>query len=331
MNQILGFLPLPVAVFLGSFLLSAVMGMIMIPWLRKLKMGQTVREDGLKSHYTKNGTPTMGGLIFLSSMVIIGIVLSFSGYQLLPYMLLTIGCGVVGFYDDWLKVVRKHNKGVSGKQKMIALGFLSVLFIVWCVRSGTKMNYIAIPFVGIYDPWIIPVWLSGLFALFLLLAFTNGANLTDGVDGLAGSVSLVAFVAFGVIFSFQAENDEVRLFCALMAGSVLGYLLYNIHPAKVFMGDTGSLALGGAVTCIAIATGMPLFLIIICGIYAIEDLSVMIQVFWFKRTGKRVFLMAPIHHHFEMAGWKETKIVKMFTAVGVVLGLIAIAATRWWA
>ena len=164
--------------------------------------------------------------------------------------------------------------------------------------------------------------------IFILLAFTNGVNLTDGVDGLAGSVTLVALTVLGVLFSFRAELDAARLFSALMAGGVLGYLLYNLHPAKVFMGDTGSLALGGAVSSVAIAAGMPLLLVFVGVIYVVEDLSVMIQVFWFKRTGRRVFRMAPIHHHFELCGWKENKIVWVFSGVGMLFGLLALLASR---
>jgi phospho-N-acetylmuramoyl-pentapeptide-transferase len=326
MMTLMDITPLPVVAFLAAFAVSALSGLLVIPWLRRLKLGQTVREEGLKSHYSKTGTPMMGGLLFLIAMLVVGIPLTFFGYRLWPFMLVTLGCGAVGFADDWLKVVRKHNQGVTGKQKMVLLGLVAIAFVVWCLFAETGVRQWVIPFVGMGFPWMAPAWLAALFGVFILLAFTNGANLTDGVDGLAGSVTLVAFTLLGLVFSLQPAWDDARLFAAVMAGGVLGYLLYNFHPAKVFMGDTGSLALGGAVASVAIATGLPWILILAGGVYVIEDLSVMIQVFWFKRTGKRVFRMAPIHHHFEMGGWKENRIVLVFSAAGVVFGLLALLA-----
>lgn len=325
-KPIFGFLPLPVAAFLAAFAISALSGLLVIPWLVRLKVGQTVREEGLKSHYAKTGTPLMGGLLFLIAMVVVGVPLTFFGYNLWPFLLVTLGCGAVGFADDWLKVVRKHNKGVSGKQKMLLLGLVAVAFVAYCLLTDTDIRQWIVPFFRSVSPWMAPAWLAAGFGVFILLAFTNGANLTDGVDGLAGSVTLVALTVLGVIFSLQPRWDEARLFSAILAGGVLGYLLYNFHPARVFMGDTGSLALGGAVASIAIATGLPLILILVGGIYVIEDLSVMIQVFWFKRTGKRVFRMAPIHHHFELGGWKENRIVLVFAAVGLLFGLLGLLA-----
>lgn len=326
MRSLFEITPLPVVAFLAAFAVSALSGLLVIPWLVRLKVGQTVREEGLKSHYAKTGTPLMGGLLFLIAMVVVGVPLAFFGYKLWSYMLVTLGCGAVGFADDWLKVVRKHNQGVTGKQKMLLLGLVSLLFVVWCLLTDTDIRSWIVPFIGIRAPWVVPAWLAAGFGIFILLAFTNGANLTDGVDGLAGSVTLVALTLLGVIFSLQPRWDDARLFSAIMAGGVLGYLLYNFHPARVFMGDTGSLALGGAVASVAIATGLPLILILLGGIYVIEDLSVMIQVFWFKRTGKRVFRMAPIHHHFEMGGWKENRIVLTFAGLGVLFGLLALLA-----
>lgn len=270
----------------------------------------------------------MGGLLFLTAMAVVGVPLCLAGYNLWPYMLVTLGCGLVGFADDWIKVVRKRSKGVSGRQKMLALGLVAFLFVAWCLLGGTEIRNLVIPFAGMDAPWTVPFWLAGALGIFILLAFTNGVNLTDGVDGLAGSVTLVALTVLGVLFSFRAELDDLRLFSALMAGGVLGYLLYNFHPAKVFMGDTGSLALGGAVSSVAIAAGMPLLFILVGIVYVVEDLSVMIQVFWFKRTGRRVFRMAPIHHHFEMVGWKENKIVWVFSGVGILFGLLALLASR---
>jgi phospho-N-acetylmuramoyl-pentapeptide-transferase len=326
MKSLLEITPLPVVAFLAAFAVSALSGLLVIPWLRRLKLGQTVREEGLKSHYAKTGTPMMGGLLFLIAMLVVGVPLTFFGYRLWPFMLVTLGCGAVGFADDWIKVVRKHNQGVTGRQKMLLLGLVSIAFVAWSLFVPNDIRRWVIPFVGMDAPWMAPAWLAALFGVFILLAFTNGANLTDGVDGLAGSVTLVAFTLLGLIFSLQPAWDDARLFAAVMAGGVLGYLLYNFHPAKVFMGDTGSLALGGAVASVAIATGLPWILILAGGVYVIEDLSVMIQVFWFKRTGKRVFRMAPIHHHFEMGGWKENRIVLVFSAAGVVFGLLALLA-----
>ena len=328
MKPLFGFLPLPVALFLLSFLVAAIAGRLVIPWLVRLKIGQTVREEGLKSHYAKNGTPQMGGLIFLIAMVVVGVPVSLLGYNLWPYLLVTLCCGAVGFWDDWLKVVKKNNKGVSGKQKMAALGGVSVAFVAWCLLGGTDISNIVVPFVGIDAVWTVPFWLSGAFGIFILLAFTNGVNLTDGVDGLCGSVTLVVLTILGVLFSMNGAWDGIRLFSAIMAGAVLGYLLYNFHPAKVFMGDTGSLALGAAVAAVSIAAGMPLLLILAGIVYVVEDLSVMIQVFWFKRTGKRIFKMAPIHHHFELCGWKENRIVAVFSGVSLLFGLIALLAAR---
>ena len=328
MIRLFGFLPLPVALFLLSFAVAAVAGRLVIPWLVRLKVGQTVREEGLKSHYAKNGTPLMGGLIFLIAMVVVGVPVSLLGHNLWPYMLVTLGCGAVGFWDDWLKVVKKNNKGVSGKQKMAALGLVSAAFLAWCLLGGTDVSRIVVPFLGVDAAWAVPFWLSGAFGIFILLAFTNGVNLTDGVDGLCGSVTLVVLTVLGVLFSFDGRWDDARLFSAIMAGAVLGYLLYNFHPAKVFMGDTGSLALGAAVASVAIAAGMPLLLILAGIVYVVEDLSVMLQVFWFKRTGRRIFKMAPIHHHFELCGWKENRIVAVFSGMSVLFGLIALLAAR---
>ncbi len=324
MSPVFSFIPLPVFVFILAFVISAMSGLFLIPLLQRLKMGQVVREDGLKSHYKKNGTPTMGGLIFLLPLVLVGIPLVLLGYPILSFIMVTLACGAVGFADDWLKVVKKHNKGISGKQKMLSLGIIAALFVLWTVLDKTQMNAIVIPFVGVTKPFLVPLWLAAGFSVFIFLAFTNGVNLTDGVDGLAGSTVLVAVTAFGVIFSFGVAFDGLRLFCALLAGGILGYLLYNLHPAKVFMGDTGSLPLGGALAALAIASGMPLILILLGGVFVLEDLSVMLQVFWFKRTGKRIFRMAPIHHHFEMSGWKENKIVLVFTATGILLAVLAI-------
>lgn len=320
-------IPLALIVFLAAFLVSAFCGLIMIPLLARLRLGQVVREEGLESHYSKNGTPTMGGLLFLFSMLIVGIPISFLGVNLWPYMLVTLGCGLVGFVDDWLKVVKRHNKGISAKQKMLSLGLISTAFVIWCLVAGTDISLLALPFLGVGNPWQIPAALAGVIGVFFLLAFTNGVNLTDGVDGLAGSAVTICLVFFGMIFSVHGNWMEARIFTALMAGGVVGYLLFNLHPAKVFMGDTGSLALGAAVASVAVASGLPLLLVIAGGVFVIEDLSVMAQVFWYKRTGKRLLLMSPIHHHFEMKGWKENRIVLVFSAVGALFGFLALIAS----
>lgn len=304
-----------------SFVLSLIIGPIFIPLLHKLKFGQNERKEGPKSHLKKSGTPTMGGIIFFISCAVTLLILRYklsSDAMILLYSLL--GFGFIGFLDDLLKILHKHNEGLTPKQKMLLLIIVSVIFALY----GYKFigNDILIPFVNrtfslsiIYIPFIVIYY----------AAVTNAVNLTDGIDGLCTSVTVIVLTFFAIV-AFKTGKPEISAFCIALAGGLLGFLKFNAFPAKVFMGDTGSLALGGAIGTMALMLKMPLFVIIVGGIYVIETLSVIIQVTSFKLTGKRVFKMSPIHHHFEQCGWSEVKIVIVFSSITAVLCLIGFIA-----
>lgn len=328
MQGILKAIPPQVWMYFVSFIISVAAGKIMIPLLHRLKFGQTVREEGPKSHKAKTGTPTMGGLIFLLPVLIFGVFLSFKDIRILSLVLVTFGFAFIGFLDDYIKVVKKHNKGLSPKQKMIGLLIVSGAFTWYAVTNAPGVNKLIIPFLGLDSPVVLPLIVLIPFCLFILVSFTNAVNLTDGLDGLAGSVSTIVLLFFTVISMLNGEWDYIRQFCAVLAGGILGFLVYNLHPAKVFMGDLGALAIGGALAAVAILTGTPIFLGLAGIIYVAETLSVMIQVLYFKKTGKRFFLMAPLHHHFEQKGWNEIKVVTIFTLVTVLASIIAFLLLR---
>ncbi len=308
------------AALLISFAISALLGPVMIPFLHKIKFGQTIREDGPQSHLQKNGTPTMGGVIFLIPLVITSLLYIRQYPMILPIMLMTVVFALIGFVDDFVKVVLKRSMGLTALQKMALEIIVCAGFIFYMLRNNAIDLDLLIPFSG---GKIVQI---GLFAvpllIFAVLGTVNGANFTDGLDGLSSSVTAVIAAFFALVS--VALNSGITPVCLAMLGGLLGFLLYNVYPAKVFMGDTGSLALGGFVVSCAYMTRTPLFLLMVAFIYLAEVLSVILQVSYFKITkGKRIFKMAPIHHHFELCGWSETRVVAVFTIVTILLCTIA--------
>ena len=321
-------------ILLLSFMASVVVAIFFIPILKKLKVGQIERKEGPQSHLKKQGTPTMGGVIMI---LVIVAVTAFCWYDyskdpqqadiaknLLPLLFVTVGFGFVGFIDDLKKLISKNTDGLSPKAKMFGLLIISVAYSLILTKVLNIGTDIIIPFAK--TSLTLPIWIYIPFAILVMLATTNAVNLTDGIDGLSTSVTTIIITCLTVI-SIIFGIKEVTIFGSILIGACLGFLLFNLNPAKVMMGDTGSLMLGGAIAGISLYMKIPLLLIIIAIIPIIEILSVMIQVAHFKRTGERVFKMTPIHHHFELSGWKENKIVSVFsliTLLACVLGLISI-------
>lgn len=306
-----------------AFIISVALGPVIIPFLRKLKFGQTVRDDGPQSHLKKNGTPTMGGIIFLISVIITSCIYMKDYPQIIPILFVTVGFGVIGFLDDYIKIVLKRSEGLTPSQKMFGQILVTGVFAVYMYKfSGISMEMIIPFFPGV----TLDLGILTIPVMFLAIIGTvNGVNFTDGLDGLATSVTIMVAVFFGVV-ALGIGSDVWPIACAVI-GALLGFLLFNVHPASVFMGDTGSLALGGFVAAIAYMLQMPIFILIVGLIYWIEILSVIIQVGYFKIShGKRIFRMAPIHHHFELGGWSETKVVAVFTIVTAMLCLIGLMA-----
>ncbi len=300
---------------IAAFLIAAFTGPVIIPVLHRLKFGQEIREIGPSWHKKKSGTPTMGGFIFILSVILVTLI--FIREPLTLFVLLfSLLFGAIGFADDFIKVILKRNLGLTEKQKSLLQIIAAIVFIFCSQYFGFLNTEIIIPFVS--QSVSLPMWLYVLFGLFVIVGATNSVNLTDGVDGLAASVTVVVCLFFSVV---AYQNGEIALagFCMVNSASLVGFLLFNHHPAKVFMGDTGSLYLGGVVCFSAMVLKMPLILIIAGGVYVFETLSVIIQVTSFKLTGKRVFKMSPIHHHFEMCGWSEKKIVLSAVVATVVL------------
>lgn len=328
MIDILKAIPPQVIMYFLSFIISAVTGKFLIPLLKKLKFSQTEREEGPESHKYKSGTATMGGIIFLLPVVLLGTLYGLTDARIFPLILVTLGFAFIGFMDDYLKIIRRNNKGLSPRQKMIGLVFVSGLFTWYAMTYIGDARTLILPFLGYYKAIVMPLVFAVPFCLFVLVAFTNAVNLTDGLDGLAGSVTTIVLLFFTIVTMINGHWDYIRIFCSILAGGILGFLVYNLHPARVFMGDTGSLAIGGALSAVAIFTGTPVFLGLAGIIYVAETLSVMIQVIYFKRTGKRVFLMAPLHHHFEQKGWSEIKVVSIFTIITVFSSILAFLVMR---
>ncbi len=303
-----------------AFAISAILGPIIIPFLRRLKIGQTERKEGVQSHLKKAGTPTMGGIIFLLAILITSLFFVSDYPRIIPVLILTLGFGLIGFLDDYLKVVLKRSDGLIAWQKFLLQFVVTAIFAFYLVRFSDVSMTLLVPFwkghyldIGL---WAIPL----LF--FAVIGTVNGVNFTDGLDGLASSVTVVVAIFFTVV-SIAIKGGVEPITCAVVGG-LMGFLLYNVYPAHVFMGDTGSLALGGFVAGTAYMLQMPLFLLIVGLIYIIEVLSVIIQVVYFRVSGgKRIFKMAPIHHHFELCGWSETRVVTVFAIVTIVLCLIA--------
>lgn len=306
-----------------SFILSVIMGPVVIPILRKLKMGQTEREDGVKSHLEKAGTPTMGGVIILASVLVTSL-FYIKGYpKIIPILFVTLGFGLIGFLDDYLKVVMKRSDGLFPMQKMALQILVTAIFAFYVVRFTDVSLALLIPFSG--GKYLNIGWLAIPLMFFAVIGTVNGVNFTDGLDGLASSVTVLVATFFTVV-AVGTKSGIEPVTCAVV-GALLGFLLFNVYPASVFMGDTGSLALGGFVASTAYMLQMPIFILIVGLIYLVEVLSVMIQVTYFKKTGgKRIFKMAPIHHHFELCGWSETRVVAVFSIITAILCLIALLA-----
>lgn len=306
-----------------SFLISFRLGKILIPVLQRLKMGRMVREEGVQAHLKKAGTPTMGGLIFLGSIAVTSLFYLPSHPRMIPVLFLTLAFGCIGFLDDYLKVVKKNSDGLSAKQKMGLQILVTGMFLFYLVKFTTVSLEMRIPF---YKGGMLNLgWGAMVLLFFAVIGTVNGTNFTDGLDGLASSVTVV-IAGFFVVASLILKGG-VEPFPAIVLGSLLGFLVYNVYPAKVFMGDTGSLALGGFVAGMAYMLQMPIFILLVGLIYLVEVLSVIIQVAYFKKTGgKRIFKMAPIHHHFELCGWSETRVVAVFGIITFLLCVIGVMA-----
>ncbi|WP_106497709.1 phospho-N-acetylmuramoyl-pentapeptide-transferase [Lentibacillus sp. Marseille-P4043] len=309
-----------------AFLITVLLSPIVIPFLRRLKFGQSIREEGPKSHLKKTGTPTMGGVMIVISVVVTSLIMVSKisstpiGYQLWLLIFVIVGYGFLGFLDDFIKVVMKRNLGLTSKQKMLGQIIIALVFY-FILKANDFPTYIQIP--GTNIQWELG-WGYALLIVFMLVGASNAVNLTDGLDGLLAGTAVIAFGAFGILAWYGFPQSEVLIFALAVVGALLGFLLFNAHPAKVFMGDTGSLALGGAIAAIAILTKLEIILVIIGGVFVIETLSVIIQVISFKTTGKRVFKMSPLHHHYELLGWSEWRVVTTFWLIGLIFSALGI-------
>lgn len=308
---------------LVAFAISMILGPFVIPFLRKLKFGQTEREEGVQSHLKKAGTPTMGGIIFLVAITVTSLLYVKDYPKIIPVLFLTLGFGLIGFLDDYLKVVLRRSDGLLPWQKMACQIIVTGIFAFYVIFYTDISLAMKVPFLpGV--TWDIG-WLAVPLMFFAVIGTVNGVNFTDGLDGLASSVTIMVATFFAVV-SIGTQSGIEPVTCAVIGG-LLGFLLFNVYPAKVFMGDTGSLALGGFVAGAAYMLQMPLFILIVGLIYLVEVLSVVIQVTYFKLThGKRIFKMAPIHHHFELCGWSETRVVAVFTVITALLCLVGFMA-----
>ena len=316
------------AIMIG-FLGSTVLGLILIPILKKLHLGQRISAFVGEAHRKKEGTPTIGGLIFIIPTLVATIGLAILGK--IPYtanlgivLLVVIGYACIGFLDDFLSIRRGKNEGLTTYQKLIMQVLIAIGFFYIYMRNGGQTSWV----VGTLHIDLEMGWLYGLFILFVLVGASNAVNLTDGLDGLAGGLSAIAFIAFSLI-SLMVGFEDIGIFSLILVGSLLGYLIYNTHPAKVIMGDTGSLALGAAMGAIAILTHRELTLLVVAGVFVIETLSVILQTFWVQIFHKKLFLMTPIHHHFEKLGWDENDIVKLFWVAGLLLAMAGIIFGVW--
>lgn len=313
-----------ITTIITSFLITLILGPLVIPILQRLKVGQSIRDEGPKSHIKKSGTPTMGGLIMIAAVCITTLTSGYVKNDLYVILFATIAFGLIGFIDDFIKVVLKRNLGLKAYQKLIGQIIIAIIIAVYQAKTSQYGTEIFVPFMNqsldfgiLYIPFIATV----------VVATTNSVNLTDGLDGLAAGVTLIVALFFALAAMYYG-NASATLVSGALTGACLGFLRFNVHPAKVFMGDTGSMALGGAIAAIAILTNMTLFIPIVGGIYFIEALSVILQVASYKLTGKRIFRMSPIHHHYELKGWKETKVVVVFWSVTLVLCIIGLFSFR---
>ena len=315
---------------IATFILTAILGKIIIPILKKLKVGQSERAEGPRAHLKKQGTPTMGGIMMIISIIIMTIIycVFFSEtqeniVQILAVAIASIGFGIVGFIDDFKKVVLKNTEGLNPKLKMFGLLIISVIYTMFLVNYVNIGTDIIIPFIN-YN-LNLPLWIFIPFTILVMLSATNAVNLTDGVDGLAGSVSAIMITAISII-AIKLEFIGISVYGAILVGCCAGFLIYNFHKAKVMMGDTGSLLLGGVISSMMIYLKLPLLLILIAIVPVIETLSVILQVLYFKKTGNRLFRMSPLHHHFELTGWRENRVVAVFSLITFIASTIAIFA-----
>ena len=307
-----------------SFLISVVLCPILIPFLRKLKFGQTVRDEGPASHLKKNGTPTMGGLVILFSVLITSLIYVGRYPDIIPVLFMTLGFGIIGFLDDYIKVVKKRSLGLTPLQKIVLQFIVTAVFTYYYFDVAKLDTQTRIPFVEGYA-FSMPAWLFVIFIFIVVLGTVNGVNFTDGLDGLASGVTVIVATFFAI--AALGINANMSPIITSVIGALLGFLMFNTYPARVFMGDTGSLALGGFVASTALMLRIPLFIVIVGLVYLIEVLSVILQVGYFKIThGKRIFKMAPIHHHFELCGFSETQVVAAFSIVTALLCLLGMAA-----
>jgi len=313
-----------------SFIATVILSIFIIPVLRRLKVGQIERDDGPESHFKKEGTPTMGGIIIALGIIIGtigGYIYYFSkepdiGKRIFPLLLMTIGFGIIGFIDDFKKLVLKDTKGLKPRYKMLGLLVISTFFVIYILNNIGIGTSTFIPFMKQYIE--LPTWIYIPFAIFVLLAMTNAINLTDGIDGLSTAISAIMVTCLTVI-AIILDIKEIIVFGSIIVGACLGFLIFNLNTAKVFMGDTGSLLLGGVISAMALYLKMPLILIIIAIIPVLETISVMLQVIYFKKTGgKRLFKMAPLHHHFELSGWKENKVVSVFCILTLMMCIVGL-------
>ncbi len=306
---------------LVSFAISVLLGPVVIPFLRRLKIGQTERTEGPESHLKKNGTPTMGGILILVSVVVTSLLFVRDYPKIIPVLFLTLGFGLVGFLDDYIKVVLRRSMGLRAWQKFALQILVTGVFAFYLLHYTDVSLAMKVPFLA--DVYLDFGWFNIPFLFFAVIGTVNGTNFTDGLDGLASSVTVLVATFFTVVAI--GTNSGIEPITCAVVGALLGFLLFNVHPASVFMGDTGSLALGGFVAATAYMMQMPLFIVIVGLVYVVEVLSVMMQITYFKATGgKRIFKMAPIHHHFELCGWSETRVVAVFSIVTALLCLVAL-------
>ncbi len=312
-----------------SFIFTAILGKLVIPMLRKLKVGQSEREDGPRSHLKKQGTPTMGGIMMMITILVftaLVCVLNRDAEFVKPVLLLSIaslGFGIVGFVDDFKKVVLHNTEGLNPKLKMLGLLIVSSIYTTFLIKYTNISTDLILPFTDF--TLTLPTWLFIPFTIFVMLSATNAVNLTDGIDGLAASVSAIMITALSII-AMKVGAVSISILGSIVIGSCLGFLVYNFHKAKVMMGDTGSLLLGGVISSMAIYLQIPIFLVMIAIIPVLETVSVILQVLYFRRTGKRLFRMSPLHHHFELTGWRENRVVGVFSLITFLFSIIGILA-----
>ena len=316
-----------------GFIISTLFGYVLIPILKKKKAGQRISVFVGESHQKKSGIPTMGGLIFIIPTFITVLIMYFThkieiNSNLLIILFVFVSYGLLGFIDDYLKIKRNHNEGLTDLQKLFGQVLIAIVFFYIYMKSGSE----PLLWFHAFNLKVDIGWLYGFFILFMLVASSNAVNITDGLDGLAGGLSLIAVIVLGIITwttSWLSGYQDIAVFCFILAGAIMGFLVYNIYPAKVFMGDTGSLALGGVLAAIAILTRREITFIVIMGVFIIETLSVILQVFWVLVFKKKLFLMTPLHHNFEKLGWHEQDIIKLFWICGIILGTAALVYGAW--